>query len=255
MFNELKFSNPLQICAAKGSIIMVDRMLAHLISSPNNSNDYIRKIVWFRIKSVEKSYEHLVRQITKYDTKEIIDLEISGKCYLDQNNLDSMILYAKPNMEHHIPNLFASMVKINGTYVNGEFVLTDVHSCGFLSKETHLIWSKQLAKINNLTEIVETINKIDYNQLLKSFFIVPEDKPKQYVNATIVFHHLHSLSKSRMMTEWADIFGITVDIVRGTPGRITMTGDLNSIIAYKNQGIDRLHWSKNPTFVVVPKTI
>lgn len=162
---------------------------------------------------------------------------------------EPMTIFAKPNILHHIPNMFASMVKITGSHINGRFALASVHSSGFLSMESHAIWHRELATLDSLAEIVEAINSTNYNQLLKSWFIVPEEAGL-HVDATITFHHLHSLSKSRMMAEWADIFGIRVEIARGTPGSIRMVGHLSSILAYKNQGILRLHWSKPPVFVV-----
>jgi hypothetical protein len=255
MFKDLSFSNPYQVCASSGSIIIADRMLAHLISAPNMSNNYVRKIVWFRIKANNKSLNHLIRQPFECDTPELILLETEGRCYIDNYNTKTKqtTIFVKPNMISHVPNMFASMVQITGSYMTNKFGLTSVHTCGFLSKLSHQIWMKQLSVSNNLTEIVRRINETDYNELIKSWFKLPTNETKneqEIVEACINFHHLHSLSKSKMFTDWSKIFNISVVIERGQPGKITMTGKLNSIIVFRDQGVMRLHWSEKPDFVM-----
>jgi len=273
MFEELKFSNPYQVCGKAGSIILVDRMCAHLISAQNLSTTYARKIVWFRIKSVGIGYDHLIRQtgagthsltldlLGKFRLTQLIDLEIEGRCYLDtmdtsvSTDLTKMTIYAKPNMKIHQPNMFGSMVQLKVTPIsNGTYFLDSVHTCGFLSKTAHAKWLEELRLLPDLTTIVQTINQTDYNELIKSWFVKTNQNtnldPRKTSTGKITFHHLHSLSKTRMMEEWAKIFQLEICIVRGEPGKVTVTGCMSSIFEFYDHGVWRLHWSKLPEFVI-----
>jgi hypothetical protein len=313
MFNELKLIKSYQICAKAGSMIIADRMLAHLICSPNNSNDYIRKIVWFRIKSKNNNnpYGHLIRRwpVNEYNITqraqrvaqrvaaptaptaaldevshrqpkglplgveygsnqritqraqrvaaptaaldEVEQLEIEGRCYLDNVNAMNreIVLFAKPNMINHLPNMFASMVELKGSYEDNKFNLTKVHTCGFLSRESHQLWLNQLLQLNDLTNIVKTINDTDYKNLLSSWFKIP-DRITNVVTAELTFHHIHSLAKTEMMKEWAKLFNIDVSIARGNPGIIFMKGEDQMIKEYVKQAVMRFHWSEKPIFKI-----
>jgi hypothetical protein len=256
--NDIKLSNPHQICAKFGSVIIADRMLPHLVSAPNISESFTRTIIWYR---VQKKSENFTKFIGNNTPDWTTDLELEGKgymSYLDNEimSFDEIIsLRLKPRIKQHIPNAFGSITELK-LLKRKDMKIISVHTGGFLSKQSHKRLSMELEEIfkysgNDINVVINKINEIDFQNLIERWFPVIKQSNSTPESSLItkyklLFHHLHSFSKTKMIQEWANNdFNIKIDIVNGTPGIISMEGTLNNI----TQLVDRIfafYWNKVP---------
>ena len=242
----IKLSCEFQVLAPMGTIIFVDRMLPHKICAPNTSDSYIRTIVWFRISKSEYDYEKFINpKIFMNSTLQFLeDIIIQGCGYLYSIDDKKMILRIKPRIKQHIPNLFASMVNVTINIRNMK--LMQIYTNGFLSHSSHMLWLQDL-KNKNITEIIQIINDIDYDDLIKKWYpaINIETDNSNIVSNKIIFHHIKSLSKTGMMERWARDFNIDVNITRGFQGTLIATGRQENINKFINR-VMALHWNVKP---------
>lgn len=232
--SELKLSNEFQIKCKKGSVLIADRMLPHLISAPNLSND-IRIVIFFRTRLVNHELKNLLFGKVTKDTI-ANEVELNGLGFLKDKN----IYRIKPRLAHHLPNTFASMVEIKY-----DDKLISIHSGGFLSKESHNKWFNKL-KDYQLMNIIKHINDIDYKDLIEEFY--PMQKPFGELESVLVkFHHIHSLSKSSIIQNWYE----GIEVTRGTPGLIKFTVP-KSISEVLLNRIMAFHWNKRPKIIINP---
>lgn len=229
---QLKFHTEFQVKCKIGSVIFVDRMLPHLICSPNLSSN-IRTIIFFRAKLVNHNLSTLFFGPNPHiKTTFANEIELKGYGYLKSPT----VYRIKPRLSLNLPNAFGSMVEI--IYDTN---LTSIHTTGFLSKESHTKWLNKLQTFS-LPEIVEQINNVDYQTLIEEFHpfeLSPTTTDLETI--TLEFHHIHSLSKSAMISSWHN----SIIVTRGEPGIITFTADKQtSEIILKR--ILSLHWNKKP---------
>jgi len=147
---KLCLSEPYQIIAQEGSIIIAHRMLPHIVGSNHSNNT--RYVVWFRVKSKnrlkENKYEDCdtflniwkewgkVTNKTKFENNiqksmSTNDLELRGYGYAISQT--SELLHMRCKTEKSRPNFFASMIDVKIFFGKS----LEIHTNGFLNKQAH----------------------------------------------------------------------------------------------------------------------
>lgn len=245
----LKLNNPYQVKAKKGSVIIVNRFLPHLISAPNMS-EKIRTIVWFRV-STEKKEESFMN-IWKEWPKIYGPINLKTECpiqFRDQINeielkgyghlvtFDDKCITLRLRQFNSEPCMFASMITVTLYEKHIE-----VHTNGFINRTKHPIMAKQIMKsCKSLIEIAEWINKCDYEKLINSWY--PNDNKLSgiVIKKKLMFHHLFSRSKTGMMVKWEKELSINIEIIKGKPGFLIIEGDSNMVNIFMNR-FGCFHW-------------
>jgi hypothetical protein len=261
----LPLSEPYQIKAKKGSVVIAHRMLPHLISAPNIT-DTTRTIVWYRIKAdqeqaqaqaqdqnVSSIYYNIWKEWSalKYEpmpvnefTDDVNKIELEGLGYFTKFDHTLITLRIKPF--NTFPAFFASHVTLQYNITTHDF---SIHTNGFIEKhkhhDMHEIIKRDLGDTLTPYSIGKWINECDYEKLINrmvpfnGYWNTNHDSTTQCLK----FHHLHSRSKSAMMVRWAHELKIDGMLIMGSPGHLVLRGDAKSLSLYMDR-FNWLHWKK-----------
>lgn len=144
------------------------------------------------------------------------------------------------------PNLFASRVQID--YDRKKKKIVRAHTNGFLSRSTHSRLVLELNTRPDLLQMAEWLYNCDYGKLIATWYPIqkinlPETTRTETETERWSFHHLHSRSKSQMMQEWATELNIEIEITKGSPGFLKVSGT-SSFIGIFKQRFECLHWKQ-----------
>lgn len=255
---DLSFSNPWQIQAPEGSIVLANRWLPHLISAPNESKQ-TRVIVWFRIRGARQNillpcdpwfnYDVLkvklnLSSIVRCPEMQEIELSNYGQLVRQEGN----VLTLRLRQNHSEPNLFASRVQMD--WDRKRNLILKVHTQGFLSATGHVRLASELQTHlkTGLFHMAHWLFECDYGDLITKWFSVSDledrdDPDGKEVTLKWKFHHLHSRSKSTMMLKWAKELLLACEITKGSPGHVMIQGKETRISCFQ-QRFACLHWKK-----------
>jgi hypothetical protein len=224
------FDNPHQILSKKGDVILASRYLAHYICAPNSSENFTRKMIFYRVFVGD-------------------ELENFGECWhgydmVDEYEFASPTCYKLRNL-HRIrvgkePNMFAATATISE---NGNF-----SSNGFISKQMHVIMKQKLTKMT-LKEKIESLTGLDYGDFIAEVFPCNKEDIQQCEEEGEVCFNLakfHSRSKEGILRRWIRelkeiVQNFEVEIVKGEPGKVKITGN-NMVVKLLTQRFSSFHW-------------
>jgi len=241
---------PHQLCSKKGDLIIANRFLMHLISAPNRS-DQIRKIIWFRVKSKNKTIDHFNDIWQKW--KFINEHDFINQQFYRASDLSNKIeelgygyksaeneYYIKSHMS--IPNIFASMIILR---IKDDNKNITIKTNGFISKIGNEYLVKELKELSNMNELQMCkyiYENFDYNILIMKWF------PKTIENVNFLsfeYHHIKSISKTNMMKKWADELELNGYVKKGKPGYLYVEGN-DHFLSIFSKRLSCLYWNKKP---------
>lgn len=241
--------NPHQLMTKRGDLIVANRFLLHLISAPNFSEN-IRKIIWFRTKSVKDAdtfqnvwanwkfiEDHSLLHELEY-TDDLRRIEEFGYGY----QLQKGEFMLKSHIS--IPNVFASMM--SARFVDHKLV--NIKSNGYLSNFGH---KKLLEHVQSSLDEIDELNvaqyiydNLDYNKMIKEWFpMVDVNETCKQREIAFKYHHIKSLSKSAMIKDWADELGLCGYICKGSPGYLVIRGYENKLDVFEKR-LQCMYWKK-----------
>jgi hypothetical protein len=253
----LQLQNSFQVKAKRGSVILVHRHLAHLISSPNRSS-VPRTIVWFRLR-VKRNYDDnetflniwkewlnlsIEQHVEPKYSEEIESIQLRGYGYLKSATDTQLILRLKPNGKKHQPCIYGSMVTLK---YSPEDKVVRAHTNGFISNSKHHLIAKHLMdNCSSLLEMAEWIYNCDYRILIEQWCPIITCKPTREADKSnmhvVRLHHLHSRSKSSMMFNWATEMNISGMIIMGKPGYLIIKGENADVLLARFKCYHWLHY-------------